>query len=159
MTNEADIKKTFQSWTDLQKGIWDRWLESLEQSKGASPDALWTNGLEHWKESVGKTLDCHGESLEAWAKGMEESDDAPAEVKKWARDGVAMVEGWVDAERTLWNQWFELVTGASGSASAGQPMQVTTEQWRQFGEKMLETQSNLTAAWMKAMNTGGSSDK
>lgn len=153
MTNQADIQKTLQSWADFQKNTWDNWLQSLEKSKDASPDALWSEGLERWKESVEKTLDYQADSLKTWARGLEENENTPPEMKEWASDGVAMVEGWVDAERDLWKQWFELVGSAPGAS--GNPMQVTTDQWRQFGEKMLEMQSNMSAAWMKSISSGG----
>lgn len=153
MTNQADIQKTLQSWADFQKNTWDNWLQSLEKSKDASPDALWSEGLERWKESVEKTLDYQADSLKTWARGLEEYENTPPEMKEWASDGVAMVEGWVDAERDLWKQWFELVGSAPGAS--GNPMQVTTDQWRQFGEKMLEMQSNMSAAWMKSISSGG----
>ena len=152
MTSQADIQKTLQSWADFQKSTWDNWLESLEKGKGATPDALWSGGLERWKESVEKTLDYQADSLKTWAKSLEENENAPAEMKKWAADGVAMVEGWVNAERDLWKQWFDLISSAPGAG--GNPMQVTTDQWRQFGEKMLEMQSNLSAAWMKSLSGG-----
>jgi len=157
MSDQADIQKTLQSWADLQKNLWDRWLENLEQGQGASPEALWKNGLEHWKESVQKTLDCQVESLRAWARNLEENESTPAEIRGWARDGVAMVENWVDAERKLWDQWFELMGSARGTA--GNPMQVTGEQWRQFGEKMLEMQSSLASAWLQSFPAGGGGKK
>lgn len=157
MSNQADIQKSFQSWADLQKNIWDRWLENLEQGTAASPEALWKNGLEHWKESVDKTLDFQAESLKSWASNLEANEHAPEEVKHWARDGVTMVESWVDAERKLWDQWFELIGSARGTA--GNPMQVTGEQWRQFGEKMLEMQSNLAGAWMQSFPAGARGKK
>jgi len=157
MSDQADIRKTMQSWADLQKSIWDRWLENLEQGKDTTPEALWKNGLEHWKESVEKTLDYQVESLRAWAGGLEDNENTPAEIWGWAREGVAMVESWVDAERKLWDQWFELMGSARGTA--GNPMQVTGEQWQQFGEKMLEMQSNLTSAWLQSFPARGRGKK
>ncbi len=145
MTDEADIQKTLQSWADFQKSMWDRWLESLEKGEGTSSGALWTQGLERWKESVDKMLDCQAESVRTWAESLEQTEGGPEGTKQWADEGVSIVEGWVSTQRTLWNQWFELMGSAPGSASAGHPMQVGLDQWRDFGEKMLGLQSSWPA--------------
>jgi hypothetical protein len=159
MTDETDIQKTLQSWADFQKNMWDRWLESLEKGEGASSGTLWAQGLERWKESVDKMLDYQAESVRTWAEGREQIQGGPAETKQWADEGVSIVEGWVSAQRTLWNQWFELIGSTPGSASAAQPMQVGLDQWRDFGEKMLDLQSNWTAAWPRPAETGGGTHK
>ena len=160
MNSEVDIQKTMQAWADMQKQIWDRWLESLGQGKGVSASAMWANGLEHWKESVDRTLDYQKQSLETWAKSLEDNENTPPEMKQWAREGVSMVEGWVDAERKLWDQWFDLMSGSTGEPK--DPMQVSAEQWRQFGERMLQMQSEFASAWTgaaKGAGRSGGSDK
>lgn len=159
MTDEADIQKTLQSWADFQKGMWDRWLESLEKGEGTSSGVLWTQGLERWKESVEKMLDYQAESVQAWAKGLEQIEGGPAETKQWADEGVSIVEGWISAQRTLWNQWFELMGSAPGSTSAAHPMQVGLDQWRDFGEKMLGLQSSWPAVRTPPAQTGRGTGK
>ena len=160
MTDKADIQKTLQSWADFQKSMWDQWLESLEKGEGTSSGTLWTQGLERWKESVDKMLDYQAESVRAWAdKGREQIEGGPAETKQWADEGVSIMEGWVSAQRTLWDQWFELIGSTPDSASAAHPMQVGLDQWREFGEKMLDLQSNWTAAWPQPAETGDGTHK
>lgn len=150
MTNQTEIQNMVQSWADFQKGMWDQWLESLSQGGHTSPNALWSEGLTRWKESVDKMLDYQSESLKTWATGLEDMDTGSPETRQWVEEGIAMMERWIDAERQLWEQWFAMAGGTPAAASGSNPMQAGVEQWRAFGEKMLEMQSSWADAWMQA---------
>ncbi len=150
------MQKTMQSWAETQQKMWSSWLQSIEQLGKAPGGDLWDKTLDTWQQSVNKTLDAQAEWTQAWIGGVKEIEGAPKEVNDWAKDGQAMMSRWNEAQRELWEQWFEVLRKARPEAALGRARggEDIIHAWQDTARKAMDTQMQWATAWM-----GGGSGK
>lgn len=153
------VQKMMQSWAETQQKMWSSWLESVEQL-GRSPGAgLWDRTLDTWQQSVNKTLDVQEDWVRAWAGRFRDVEGAPREVHDWAQEGEVMMKRWNDAQRELWDQWFEVLRktrpegGTLGQSGAGEDL---VRAWQETARKAVDAQTQWAAAWAGGGKGGGS---
>ena len=148
MAQQADISGLVESWTSAQQKIWGDWMETLQKSTGGSPmQQTWQQGLQRWQEAVNQTLDAQGKAMQTWAEQVGKADGAPPEAKKWAEDGVNMVQQWTATQRSLWEQWFGMMgKGLEGGMQPGpDQLKQFMAGWEQVTQQMQQLQKNWMA--------------
>ncbi|NIR29860.1 MAG: hypothetical protein GWN84_11225 [Gammaproteobacteria bacterium] len=143
------VQKMMQSWTETQQKMWSNWLQSIEQLGKAPGADLWDKTVDTWQQSVNKTLEAQAEWTEAWAARFGEIEGAPKEVNDWAKEGQAMMRRWNEAQRELWDQWFDVVRkarpeGALGQKGSGDDI---IRAWQDTARKAMQTQMQWATAW------------
>lgn len=133
---KQDMPNLMQEWMQQQQKLWQDYAENLQQAgkAGQVPAA----GLEQWRQAVEQSLETQKAATRAWADQIAAVKGAPDEVRKWADEGVRMLEQWSDAQRSVWQQWFDLME-RSVSASAN-PAQQMMAGWEQMAAQMQSLQ-------------------
>ena len=148
MAGQFDMQGIMQQWMDTQRKLWDEWMQHVQGAAGGS--LPWAQGLTHWKEAVDKTLDTQKQATRAWADKVAQMEGAPEEMKKWASEGVTLVEQWSDAQQGLWDQWFSLMSSAAphaGDMPGSDQMRQVMAGWEQAASQMQELQRQWVAAF------------
>ena len=147
---KAEMHGLVEGWMESQQKLWDGWVQTVQQMGGGNPMAgAWQQGLERWQEAVERTLDTQRQTIRAWADQVSQVQGAPDELKKWAEDGVALMDQWSDAQQGLWKQWFALMTSASSGsgAPAADQMRQLMAGWEQAAGRMQELQRQWAATF------------
>jgi len=140
---KQEMPNLIETWMEQQQKLWQSWMQNVQQaSGGSSPAQPWTQGLSHWQEAVDQTLETQKKAIRAWADQVAMVEGAPEEMKRWASDGVNVVDQWTDAQHKMWQQWFELMghTGGGGEEQATRLM----AGWEQMATQMQELQRQWT---------------
>ena len=143
---QQDMQNLMQTWMQQQQKLWTEWAKQAQQvAQGADVARLPVQGLSQWKQAVEQTLDIQKEATRAWAERVAEVEGAPEEVKRWAAEGVQLLEQWSDAQRGVWEQWFTLMD-QSGTA-AGNPAKQMMAGWEQMAAQMQSFQKQWADAF------------
>jgi hypothetical protein len=135
----TDMDGLLENWMESQHKLWDGWMQTVQQVSGGNPMAeTWQQGLARWREAVDQTLETQKQATRAWAEQVSGVEGAPEELKRWAQEGVTLVDQWSDAQHGLWKQWFDLMSSAApagGAAPAAEQMRELMAGWEQASER------------------------
>ena len=144
---QQDMHNLMQNWMEQQQKMWHDWLQIMQQAAGGGSAAQpWTQGLGRWQEAVEQTLDTQKQAIRAWADQVAGVEGAPEEMKRWASEGVKVMDQWTDAQHKMWQQWFELM-GRSGSGGGEDQVKQLTSGWEQMASQMQELQRQWASAF------------
>jgi hypothetical protein len=147
----TDMDGLLESWMESQHKLWDGWMQTVQQVSGGNPMAeTWQQGLARWREAVDQTLETQKQATRAWAEQVAGVEGAPEELKRWAQEGVTLVDQWSDAQHGLWKQWFDLMSSAApagGAAPAAEQMRELMAGWEQASERMQELQRQWASSF------------
>ncbi|THB67085.1 MAG: hypothetical protein D6B27_05215 [Gammaproteobacteria bacterium] len=140
-------------WTDMQKKMWDNWLEAVKGFGKNQATEIWQadykKNLNAWEDSVRKALDQQVEWTNKWAEKVNCENGTPEVVTKWANQVQDMMKGWTEAQTQLWGAWFESVKSldpaqiASNWDTEGQQVLIA---WQEAAQRAQEALSE----WSKA---------
>ncbi len=126
-------------WTDMQKKMWDNWLEAVKGFGQNQRTEMWQadykKNLEAWERSVNKALEGQVEWTTRWVDQVTTENNTPEVVTKWAQQVQDMMKGWTEAQSQLWSAWFESVKNLD-------PSQIASN-WDTEGQQIL-------TAWQEA---------
>ncbi len=148
-TNESLLK----TWAETQQKLLTDWLDILRKFGGTSTMELWTKTVEAWQSSVKETIDARAEWTRQWTETLANAKGAPEEIRKLAQEGREQLQHWTEAERDLWQSWFNAVREINfrpepgAGAQAGRDL---VQLWQDTAHKMIDAQANLVRRW-----TGG----
>ena len=152
MAQQADMQNLINDWMQGQQKLWQDWVQSVQQAAGgaAGSGPPWTQGLSRWQEAVEKTLETQKQATRAWAEQVAKMEGAPDEMKRWASEGVNLVDQWTDAQHKLWQQWFDLM--GKSSPAAGMPGEEHVKQLMSGWEQMAGQMQALQRQWASALS-------
>jgi len=149
MVQQADMQNLINDWMQGQQKLWQEWVQNVQQAGGGGAQP-WMQGLSRWQEAVEKTLDTQKQATRAWADRVAQMEGAPEEMKRWASEGVNLVDQWSDAQHKLWQQWFGLM-GKTGPA-AGMPGEEHVKQIMAGWEQMAGQMQSLQRQWASSLS-------
>jgi len=150
MSESKSTESLIKTWAETQQKLLTNWLDTVRRFSGAPGPELWTKTVEAWQASVKETLDAQAEWTREWTETLANTKGTPEELRELARQGRDLFQRWTDAERQLWQGWFNVVKDINlrlepaAGAKAGTDM---IQLWQDSAHKMIDTQTDLVRRW------------
>jgi hypothetical protein len=148
-TNESLLK----TWAQSQQKLLTDWLDTLRKLGGTPTLELWTKTVDTWQTSVKETVDARAEFTRHLTETLANAKGTPEELRELAREGREQLQHWTEAERDLWQSWFNAIREINfrpepgAGAHAGKDL---VQLWQESAHKMIDAQAALVRRW-----TGG----
>jgi hypothetical protein len=115
--------------------------------------------VEAWQASVKETLDAQAQWTREWTETLARSKGTPEELQELARQGRDLFQRWTEAERQIWQSWFNIVRDINFRPDAGTSPQANMIQlWQESAHRMIDAQASLVKQWTSVF-TGTRTDK
>ena len=159
MSESKSTESLIKKWAETQQKLLTNWLDTMRRSGGAPGPELWTKTVETWQTSVKETLDAQAEWTREWTETLAKAKGTPEELRELARQGRDLFQRWTDAERQLWQGWFNIVRDINFRPESGtSPQAAMIQLWQESAHKMIDTQAALVQHWTSVF-TGTKTDK
>ncbi len=153
---QQDMQNLIQNWMEQQQKLWQEWVQRMQgATSGAGAMPPWSQGMDQWQQAVEHTLETQRQALHTWADQVASVEGAPEEVRRWASEGVQMIDQWTDAQRALWHHWFELA-GSSTAAGGGAQLNPLMPDWQKMASEMQDLQRRWASAFSGMTDAPGS---
>jgi len=150
MSESKSSESLINTWAQTQQKLLTNWLDTMQRFSGTASPELWTKTVEAWQESVKQTLDAQEEWIRRWTETLANTRGVSQEVLDLARQGQEQQLRWIDAERQLWQSWFNIVRDINFKVEPGTGAQAGSnllQLWQESARKMIETQTALARQW------------
>jgi hypothetical protein len=147
----------FKTWTGTQQKLLSEWIDAVRGLSGTPGTAVWTKTVDAWQSSVKQTLDAQTEWAGRWTNSLAGTTGTPQEMHDLAVQGQAMLQRWTEAQKELWQTWFDVLKSlniASTSNAGVQASQNLAQSLNDSVLKMIDAQAEWVRRWTVAM-TGG----
>ncbi|HET9978797.1 MAG TPA: hypothetical protein VFQ32_00025 [Ktedonobacterales bacterium] len=170
-------EQMMKSWAEAQRQLLSNWLDMVRAAggSGAMPDAkVWNQTVDSWRTAVMNTLDAQSIWTRTWIDSMLKTPGTPDGVQEMMRAGAGNIERWGEAQRELWQSWFDVMketaktatqaaqggqASTRGKASAGQAAQAgegLVDLWAATTRSLLDAQADWVRRWSDAIGDGES---
>jgi len=154
MSEKNTKENLMKTWADAQQRLLTDWLDTLRKLGGTPTLELWRKTVDTWQTAVRETLDAQTEWTQQWTETLANAKGTPEELRALAQEGSEQLRHWTEAERDLWQSWFNAVReinfrpepGARGQ-TGGDLLQL----WQDTAHKMIDTQANLVRRWTEGV--------
>lgn len=168
-TNQS-VEDPVQGISELQKRLWEGWLQSVKtvQPPGEAGLSEWhqqyQQALEVWEKAVQEALDAQCDWGDRFSEKLE-SAQLPGPMQGVAKQNLQLMKVWAETRRRMWHAWFEGLKHMDPSQLV-QQMEGGLEQpqyWQEAGEAAAprkEEGARATASAGEAVQTasaGGNS--
>ena len=148
MSESKSSENLIKTWADTQQKLLTNWLDTVRHVSGAPGPELWTKTVEAWQASVKETLDAQAQWTREWTETLANAKGTPEEMRALARQGRDLFQRWTDAERQVWQSWFNIVRDINFRPETGVGPQTSMIQlWQESAHKMIDTQTALVRHW------------
>ena len=159
MSQSNSSESLINTWAQTQQKLLTNWLDTIQRFSGTAGPELWTKTVEAWQTSVKQTLDAQEEWIRRWTETLANTSGVSQEVLDLARQGQEQQLRWIDAERQLWQSWFNIVRDINFRPEPGtSPQAAMIQLWQESAHKMIDTQASLVKHWTSVF-TGTKTDK
>jgi hypothetical protein len=148
-TNESMLK----TWSETQQKLLTDWLDTLRKLGGTPTLEFWTKTVDAWQSSVKETIDARAEWARQWNETLANAKGTPEELRDLASKGQEQLQQWAEAERDLWQGWFNIARHINFRPEPGVGAQAgrdLVQLWQESAHKMIDAQASLVRRW-----TGG----
>jgi hypothetical protein len=148
-TNESMLK----TWSETQQKLLTDWLDTMRKLGGTPTLELWTKTVDAWQSSVKETIDARAEWARQWTETLANAKGTPEELRDLASRGQEQLQQWAEAERDLWQGWFNIARHINFRPEPGVGAQAgrdLVQLWQESAHKMIDAQASLVRRW-----TGG----
>src|SRR5215470_1107102 len=109
MSEHESGENLIKVWAETQQKLLTNWLDTVRRFGGTPSLELWTKTVEAWQASVKETLDARAQWMHDWAETLANAQGTPEELRTLAKQGREALQRWNEAERQLWQGWFNIV--------------------------------------------------
>lgn len=137
----AQTQKSVEQWMEAQQAWWREVLGAGAAGPGNPGADAARKAIDAWRESAYRVVDAQAEFLLSTLQGQQ---DAEAQ---------ALLRGWTDAQRALWQEWLAAAggeQGAAGSAEQQRAGEQMVESLRAAAEHLVRSQAEWAKAWTEA---------
>ena len=155
MSEKKTDESIFKTWAEAQQKLLTDWLATLRKLGGTPTLELWAKTVDAWQSAVKETADARAEWTRQWTEKLANAKGTPEEIRDLARQGREELQHWAEAERDLWQGWFNIVRDINFRPEQGAGAQLGIDLlhlWQDSAHKMIDAQAALVQRW-----TGGSS--
>jgi hypothetical protein len=150
MANKTAADKLMKTWAESQQTLLTDWLDTLRKLGGTPTLELWTKTVDAWQNSVKETLDAQTEWTHQWTEVLANAKGTPEELQGLVRRGRDQLQEWVQAERDLWQGWFNVVREINFRPEPGEGLQASKnllQLWQDSARKMIDVQTKFVQSW------------
>jgi hypothetical protein len=150
MSDKNTNESLFKNWADSQQKLLTDWLDTLRKLGGTPTMELWKTTVDAWQNSVKQTLDAHTAWTHQWIEVLTNAKGTPEELQTLVRQGKEQLQQWTEAERDLWQSWFNVVREINFKPESGDKQQVANDLlqlWQENAYKMIDAQANFVRRW------------
>src|SRR5215469_6390772 len=154
MSEKNTKENLMKTWADAQQRLLTDWLDTLRKLGGTPTLELWRKTVDTWQTAVRETLDAQTEWTQQWTETLANAKGTPEELRALAQEGSEQLRHWTEAERDLWQSWFNAVREinfrpepGAGGQTGGDLVQL----WQDTAHKMIDTQANLVRRWTEGV--------
>ncbi len=159
---QKQMEKMVGTWTDMQRGMWDNWIDAVRRFGQSSGEAdqmrsEYERQLAAWEASVQQALEAQKEWAAQWAQQASGTEQAPEPVVQWMEQMQAMMQGWTESQHQLWEAWFESLRTMDPGKSTGrweEESREVLEAWQQAAERAREAMAQW-GVMAEQMDAGG----
>jgi hypothetical protein len=144
-----------QTWSETQQHLLADWLDTLRKMGGKSALELWAQTVDTWQSAVKETVNARAEFSRQLIETLANAKGTPEELRELAQKEREQVQQWGEAERELWQGWFNVVRHINFKPEPEAGAQVgrdIVQLWQDSAHKMIDAQASLLRRW-----TGGTS--
>src|SRR5690348_6160471 len=146
MSDSKSSENLIKTWAEEQQKLLTNWLDTVRRFSGAPGPELWSKTVEAWQASVKETLDAQAQWTREWTETLANAKGTPEELRELARQGRDLFQRWTDAERQVWQSWFNIVRDINFRPETG-PQTSMIQLWQESAHKMIDTQTALVRHW------------
>jgi hypothetical protein len=149
----ANLIKT---WADTQQQLLTNWFDTIRGLGGMPSLATWRQTVEAWQKSVNETLDVQAEWIRNWTETLATAQGTPEELRSLIRQGQEQTQRWIDAQRQIWQVWFDIVKDINVAVEPGTGVPTgknLVQIWQDAVSKMMHMQSSLVQQWTTGNKT------
>jgi hypothetical protein len=145
-TGESLVK----TWAEEQQKLLTSWLDTVRKFGGTPTLELWTKTVDTWQTAVKKTIDAQAQWTHEWTEMLANAKGTPEELRALSQQGQEQLKHWADAERDLWQGWFNVAREINFRPEPGARAQAgkdLLQLWQESAHKMIDTQASLVRRW------------
>jgi len=148
MSESKSTESLIKTWAETQQKLLTNWLDTVRSFSGAPGPELWSKTVEAWQASVKETLDAQEKWTREWTETLAKTKGTPEELRELAQQGRDLFQRWTDAERQIWQSWFNIVKDINFRPESGtSPQAAMIQLWQESAHKMIDTQASLVQHW------------
>jgi len=150
MSQNQSSENLITTWAETQQRLLTNWLESMRGFAGTASPELWTKTIEAWQASVKETLDAQAAWTREWTEALAHAKGTPEELQQLTRQGRELLQRWIEAERQIWQGWFNIVrdinfrVDPTASTQGGRDL---IQLWQESTHRMIDAQAALARQW------------
>lgn len=147
-TKQAE--EMFKTWSEAQKSLMERWVESVKSFTGTPDKEMWVKTLETWEETAKNTFSSQTEWTQSWIENLKSMAGLPDGAVDSINRFQEMAGRWNSTQEELWAKWFEMLKDFDFSQSAEkvtETMKNPLEAWQQATQKVMDTQAEWMRIW------------
>jgi hypothetical protein len=159
MSANPSGEQMIKAWAESQRQLLTNWMDKVRAGGGAPDTKIWNETVDSWRTAVMNTLDTQATWTRTWIDSMAKTPGAPDEMRALLREGQDNFQHWIDAQRQLWQNWFDVMRettkgAARGKASADQPGEGLVDMWSSTTRSLLDAQTEWVRRWSDAFGGG-----
>lgn len=148
MSWDKQMEEIVNSWTDMQRRMWNGWMESVTQFSREQPQSRGITGadyqkhLQAWEASVKEALEAQSQWARRWSETVGREEPTTDMAAQWTEKLQEMMKGWTDSQYQLWEAWFESIRNMDPERAKdqwGKEGEQVMEAWHQAAERAQET--------------------
>ena len=150
MSNTNANESLLKNWAESQQKLLTDWLNTLRKFGGTPTLELWKTTVDAWQNSVQETLDAQTKWTHQWIEVLSNAKGTPEELQGLVRQGREQLQQWTEAERDLWQRWFDIVREINFKPEVGDRQQAGNDLlqlWQDNAYKMIDAQANIVRRW------------
>ena len=156
MSANTSGEQMIKTWAEAQRQLLTNWIDMV-RAEGGVPDAkVWNKTVDSWRTAVMNTLDTQAIWTRTWVDSLAKTPGAPDEMQASLREGQENFQRWTDAQRQLWQNWFDLMKETAASAQLGKAPsgEGVVDLWSTTTRTLLDAQTDWVRRWSDAFGGG-----
>src|SRR2546421_4598026 len=138
------------TWANAQQKVLAGWLDLMQGTERPSHAVTWNETMKAWQSAVQETLDAQARWLHDWIGRVQVTSGSPTELRKNVQQAQVFLLRWTEAQKLLWQGWFDLVQQLGPLLEAGsQADEHLLSSLRESGQAIINAQTEWVQLWTK----------
>jgi hypothetical protein len=136
------------TWAGMQQKVLAGWLDIVQATERPSRTVTWHETVKAWQTAVQETLDAQARWLRNWTGRVQVTAGSPTELRKNVQEAQVLLLRWTEAQKLLWQGWFDLVQHLGPLLEAGsQADEHSLSSLRESGQAIVNAQEEWVRRW------------
>jgi hypothetical protein len=136
------------TWAGTQQKVLAGWLDLVQPAQRPSRTVTWNETVKAWQTAVQETLDAQARWLRNWTGRVQVTAGSPTELRKNVQEAQVLLLRWTEAQKLLWQGWFDLVQHLGPLLEAGsQADEHSLSSLRESGQAIVNAQEEWVRRW------------